>query len=261
MSATEPAIECRRVGFRYGRDYAVEAIDLRIEPRETVCLVGPNGGGKSTLLKLFLGLIQPQEGEVRLLGGPPEKTRHRVGYMPQRLDFDRKLPISVREVVAMGRLRRAFAWPSRTDRQKIEAVLDELELKGIAKQPFAALSGGQQQRVLIARALAVEPEILLLDEPTAMTDAFVEAKLVERLRSLHQKLTIVLVSHDIAFVRHLVDRVICVQRHAESHPVEAITPELIERWYGGPVQAIRHDHPHHHHGHDHGEEGHSHPHG
>ncbi|MDP0500848.1 MAG: metal ABC transporter ATP-binding protein [Verrucomicrobiota bacterium JB022] len=250
MSPSDPAIECRHVSYSYGREYAVERVDLRIEPRETVCLVGPNGGGKSTLLKLFLGLIEPQDGEVRLLGGRPKQTRHRVGYMPQRLEFDRKLPISVREVVSMGRLRRPWGWMSRADRQQIEARLEELELRDIARQPFASLSGGQQQRVLIARALAVEPEVLLLDEPTAMTDAFVEARLVERLRALHQQMAIVLVSHDIAFVRHLVDRVICVQRQAETHPVEAVTPELIERWYGGPVHAVRHDHTEegHHHG-------------
>ncbi|KAF0093044.1 MAG: zinc transport system ATP-binding protein [Puniceicoccaceae bacterium 5H] len=251
MPHSEPALECRKVSYSYGREYAVEGVDLRIEPRETVCLVGPNGGGKSTLLKLFLGLLEPDAGEVCLLGGRPKQMRRRVGYMPQRLDFDRKLPINVQEVVQMGRLRRAWGWPTREDRQKVERVMDELDLREIARQPFASLSGGQQQRVLIARALAVEPEVLLLDEPTAMTDAFVEAKLVERLRDLHQRLTVVLVSHDIAFVRHLVDRVICVQRTAESHPVEEVTPEVIERWYGGPVHAVRHDHHEgggHHHG-------------
>ncbi len=237
------AVEFTGVSFSYGRAPVLQAVDLTICPQEMVCLVGPNGGGKSTLLKLALGLLEPQKGKIRLFGGTARRQRCRVGYMPQHVNFDAHFPITVREIVAMGRLSgTGFGFRRKRDEVVIDSVLDEVELREFAACPFASLSGGQRQRVLIARALAVEPELLFLDEPTAMVDAENEARLLEKLRQLHRKLTIVMVSHDAAFVANLVETVVCVNRHVAVHPADSITHGMIHELYGGPVKTVRHDH-------------------
>lgn len=242
---TEPALHLDRVSFRYGRTPVLTEVSLEVGPQETVCLVGPNGGGKTTLLRLMLGLLKPEQGTIRVFGSSPARQRRRLGYMPQQVRLDRRFPIRVREVVAMGRL--YGNWPrlsNRQDRRVVDAVLEEMELSSLAGESFANLSGGQQQRVLIARALATEPDILFLDEPTAMIDPHIESRLLERLKERHRQMTLVLVSHDIAFVQKLVERVICVNRQVTTHDVTAVHEGLIHTLYGEPVRAVHHGHEH-----------------
>lgn len=249
MSPPAPAIAFSGVSFAYRVRPVLETASFAIAPRETVCLVGPNGGGKSTVLKLILGLLTPTAGAVSVLGGEPRLAQRRVGYMPQHIRFDPRFPVSVMEVVLAGRLagnRPGFF--SRADRRIAAGVIEEMELGEHRDEPFAELSGGQQQRVLIARALAVEPEILLLDEPTAMVDAHLETRLLEKIRQLHRRLTLILVSHDVAFVAALVERVICINRTVSEHPVDTLTAATLEGLYGHGVQAVRHDHEGHSHG-------------
>jgi zinc transport system ATP-binding protein len=237
------AIEFAGVDFAYASRRVLVEVSFRIEPCQAVCLVGPNGGGKSTALRLILGLLEPQRGTVRVLGGSPRRMQRRIGYMPQYLPFDPQFPVCVEEVVLAGRLwgsRPGFY--SREDRRVARGCLEEMELAELRREPIAALSGGQRQRVLIARALAVEPEILLLDEPTAMVDAHLETRLLEKIRSLHHRLTLVLVSHDVGFVAALVERVFCVNRTLSEHPAEALTAETMHSLYGHGVQLVRHDH-------------------
>ena len=218
---SEAAVAFSGVSFSYGGPKVLENVSLEIAERETVCLVGPNGGGKSTWLKLALGLLAPAGGRIRVLGQSPARARPRIGYMPQQVAFDARFPITVREIVRMGRLRAGrWAWLGKADDRVVERVLEEVGMRGEAHRLYADLSGGQRQRVLIARALAAEPEILFLDEPTAMVDAHNEGRLMARLRDLHRTLTIVLVSHDVGFVSNLVDRVflcepagLCPRRH------------------------------------------------
>jgi zinc transport system ATP-binding protein len=239
------AIEFKAVNFAYQDRRVLTDVSLAIEPCETVCLVGPNGGGKSTALKLMLGLLAPQSGTVQVMGKSPRRQHRKLGYMPQYLRFDPQFPVSVEEVVLAGRLRgNRFGFFSRADRRIAGACLDEMELRDVRREPIATLSGGQQQRVLIARALAVEPEILLLDEPTAMIDAHLETRLLEKIRSLHKRLTLVLVSHDVGFVAALVERVFCVNRTVTEHSSEALSAEALHALYGHEVQAVRHDHDH-----------------
>jgi zinc transport system ATP-binding protein len=240
--SSPPAIEFQYVDFAYAKPLVLEKVSLAIPSRETTCLVGPNGGGKSTLLKLVLGLIEPTRGEVRVLGTSPRKARFKVGYMPQYVGFDPRFPITVREIVLMGRLvGNRWGFHSRKDRAIADQVLEEVELKEFASASFSNLSGGQKQRVLIARALAVEPELLLLDEPTAMVDSHIEARLLEQLKALHQRMTIVMVSHDAAFVANLVKNIICVNRTVSLHPAQAVAEGLISSLYGEKVQSVRHD--------------------
>lgn len=238
-----PAIAVRGLQFAYRQVSVLRDVDFTIPAQETVCLVGPNGGGKSTLLKLMLGLLRPSDGQIEVFGDSPAKARRRIGYMPQYAQFDPQFPITVREIVLSGRLGPGrWGFFSKKDREVTDRCLAEMELERVAKRHFRDLSGGQKQRVLIARALAVEPDVLFLDEPTAMVDAHLEARLLEQIKALHRRLTIVLVSHDVAFVASLVERVLCVQQTVTEHPLETLSDPHFHHLYGHEVRAVRHDH-------------------
>jgi zinc transport system ATP-binding protein len=244
MTST-PVIELRNVSFSYQAAPVLEDVNLAIYERESICIVGPNGGGKTTLLRLLLGQLRPTRGEVRIFGKPPEQARLQIGYMPQRGEYDSMFPVTVMDVVLMGRLGRPglqgwLGWYGRKDRAAAREALEQVHLGDSARRTFAALSGGQRQRVLIARALCCQPELLLLDEPTANVDSLVEARLYDELRQLAQRMTVVLVSHDLGFVTSLVQRVICVNRQAVAHPAKELTAEVIREMYGGDVSVVRH---------------------
>lgn len=239
--ASSVSIEFRGVDFSYGNLPVLKGIDLSIEASSTVCIVGPNGGGKSTLLKLIMGLLEPDRGKVRVLGASPRQARTRIGYMPQTIDFDPLFPIVVEQIIRMGCLRgRGVQFFRAEDRERTFKVLKEMDLEAVARKSFGDLSGGLKQRVLIARALVAEPQILLLDEPTAMVDAHIEARLLEHLKELHSTMTIVLVSHDTHFVHALVDEVVCVNREVAIHPLSKERDMRAEALYGESVRAVDH---------------------
>jgi zinc transport system ATP-binding protein len=236
-----PVLELENVSFSYGRNPVIENASLELRRGEPTCIIGPNGGGKTTLLRLMLGLLRPDHGVIRVLGRAPGKARPRIGYMPQYLQFDPAFPITVREVVLQGRLKPfPGGFYTRTDKDAAERALREVNLEDSAGAQFARLSGGQRQRVLIARALACEPELLLLDEPTANVDLVLEEKLLSALQEMHRRMTLVLVTHDIGFVSQLVKRVVCVNRRVHLHETSEITGRNIEEIYGTPVHAVRH---------------------
>jgi zinc transport system ATP-binding protein len=241
----EPVIDVRNISFSYQATPVLEDVSLTIYDRESVCIVGPNGGGKTTLLRLLLGQLQPTQGEILVFGQPPQEARLRLGYMPQRSHYDPLFPVTVLDVVLMGRLGQPgilgwLGWYGPSDRRAAREALEQVHMADLAGRPFVALSGGQRQRVLIARALCCEPELLLLDEPTANVDSLVEARLFDELRQLGRRMTIVLVSHDLGFVTNLVQRVICVNRRAVAHPASELTAEVIRDMYGGDVNLVRH---------------------
>ena len=239
-----PAIQVEDVDFSYGELRVLEGIRLTVGQGEFWALVGPNGGGKSTLLKLVLGLLRPDRGRIRVLGRPPEQGRLEVGYVPQFAGFRRDFPVLVRSVVAMGRLGRAPVvgpWRAR-DRDRVARAMREAEVEALAGRPVGSLSGGQLQRVLVARALAAEPRILLLDEPTANIDQRGERDIFDLLRKLSERLTILVVSHDIAFISEYVQHVACLNRTLLCHTTDALTPQRLERLYGAPVRVIAHRH-------------------
>ncbi|MEN8743293.1 MAG: ABC transporter ATP-binding protein [Lentimonas sp.] len=253
--AGEPVVCFEGVSFRYGRALVIEDADFDIYKGESVCIVGPNGGGKSTLLKLMLGLLKPEKGSVHLLGASPKRARARVGYVPQHIDFDPLFPVSALDVVLMGCLnRRGFGFRSRTDVALAMEALNKMGLTAKAKEPFASLSGGQRQAVLIARALAAQAEVLLLDEPTAHVDVAAEERLMASLKELDENLTLITVSHDLAFVSRSVPKVVCVNRCVHVHPTTELTDARIRELYGHEVSLVQHDHEHldshggHHHG-------------
>jgi zinc transport system ATP-binding protein len=243
-----------RVRFSYGQTPALTDVSLAIDEGAFVGLVGPNGGGKSTLIKLALGLLAPDAGTVALFGGPPAKGRDRVGYVPQRFEFRRDFPITVAETVMTGRLGSAsrFGRFSAADRSGATAALEQVGVGELSGRPLASLSGGQLQRVLIARALVSDPRLLILDEPTANVDMMAEQTLFDLLRSFNERMTILVVSHDIGFISRYVTTVVCLNRSLVCHETTPVAGALIEKMYGEPMAAIDHSgHAHgghHHHG-------------
>ena len=239
-----PVVEIRDLSFSYNGETVLEHVNLTIGRREFISVVGPNGGGKTTLLRLVLGLIEPTAGTVRVFGQRPAQARGRVGYLPQHAQMDPRFPASVSDVVLTGRLAtaRPFGLYRKADREAARKALGDVDLSDQARRPYSDLSGGQRQRVLIARALVSEPELLLLDEPTAGLDAHMENELYDLLKALNERLTIVLVTHDLGFVSQIVQSVACVRRTVVVHPTSEITGEIIREIYGGDVRMVRHDH-------------------
>lgn len=239
-------IDMRGVTFAYDDAPVLRDVTLSLPAGDFACFVGPNGGGKTTLLRLLLGLLTPQRGEVFVLGTSPREARRRIGYMPQHSQLDRRFPATAMDVVLMGRLGCGSATGpySRRDRAAAEKSLHEVGLHDLREQSFSALSGGQRQRVLIARALACEPELLLLDEPTSSLDVTVEEQLYVLLEQLNRRLTIVMVSHDLGFVSTRVKTAVCVNRTVHTHATGDLTGEVIRNLYGREIRLVQHAHRH-----------------
>jgi zinc transport system ATP-binding protein len=243
---TPPPIQIENLDFAYGRIPVLEQASLSIGDKEFVCVVGPNGGGKTTLLKLLLGLLEPQGGTVSVFGKAPALGRKWIGYLPQHANLDPKFPVTALDVVLMGRLgkTRGIGFYTKTDKSAAHDMLARVGLDPLANRPMATLSGGQRQRVLIARALVSGPKLLLLDEPTSSLDDFVERELYELLQELNTELTVVVVTHDIAFVSSYVEKVVCVNRQVHVHPTSEIDENIIHDMYGEHVHMVRHDQEH-----------------
>jgi zinc transport system ATP-binding protein len=243
MNQKSSAIEIQGVSFRYDERQILKDVNLTIWPFDSICIVGPNGGGKTTLIKLIIGLLSPDVGTIKIFGKRPDEAHQLIGYVPQFTQYDRQFPISVREVVCMGRMGKSFTGRySKNDKEKTLEALVEVGLADLVDQPFSALSGGQRQRVLIARALASGGEILILDEPTANIDRESETHFFDLLRQLNKRMTILMVTHDVGFASSFFTRIACVNREVIIHPTSELTGKLIRDMYGGDLQMIRHDH-------------------
>ncbi|HNX74861.1 MAG TPA: ABC transporter ATP-binding protein [Candidatus Rifleibacterium sp.] len=243
--SSDSLVKFTNVSFAYEDGMNIlENINLEIEKGEFACIVGPNGGGKTTLLKLMLGLLKPTSGTVEVLGGRPVDRRAHIGYVPQFSRFDASFPVSVLDVVLMGCLQRRFFWGRYSPDQLAMAQqsLADVGLKDQALSGFAELSGGQKQRALIARALMSKPELLLLDEPTASVDVHGTEQFYRMFSEMNERFSIMMVSHDIGFVSTRVKSVICVRKNLQIHPVTELTGEALQKMYGLDVHMIRHDH-------------------
>jgi zinc transport system ATP-binding protein len=242
------AVQIENIGFSYpgAAAPALERISLRVEPGERLGILGPNGGGKSTLLRLILGMLEPATGSIRVMGLPPREARRAglIGYVGQRADLELTMPLSVREVVTLGAAWRVPPWrrvPGPV-RERVARMLSVVGSDAYADRPIGALSGGQLQRALIARALAAEVRILALDEPAVGIDAAGQERFAELLTRVHRELgvTILIVSHDLRAIVAGSDRVACLARRLHSHTSpEGLTPQILAELFTHDVAGIR----------------------
>lgn len=249
-----PAIEISDLWFAYGGTRVLEGVNLTLPAGEFLAVLGPNGGGKSTLLRLLLGLATPGGGGVRVLGSPPGEAGGRIGYLPQFTQVSASFPITVLEAVRLGLIRPGLlglgGFVGRAQRRREhEAALNALARVGLAdhaQRRLSDLSGGQRQRVFIARAIVSGPELLLLDEPTASVDGRSRQELMALLAELNTEMTIVMVSHDMSTVDGCVTSIACVNRGLHFHADSRLTPDIFAEATGAdpkvgcPVELFAH---------------------
>ncbi len=245
-------VQIQNVWFAYNSKTVLQDVSLDIHSGDFIAMIGPNGGGKTTLLKLMLGLLKPDQGSIKILGGSSDKASHHIGYVPQDVHINRSFPITAIEVVLMGKLRPDKRWglSSAQDRREALGALERMEIADCANIKIDALSGGQRQRVFIARALVAQPKILLLDEPTASIDARGQAEFYRLLKELNKDITILVVSHDLVAISTHVKSVACVNKRLHYHNQAEITGEMLEEMYPCieeevcPVELVAHGLPH-----------------
>jgi len=249
---SDNVIEIKNLNFSYNNQPVLRDVNLTLHQGDFVAMIGPNGGGKTTLLKLMLGLLNAGSGDVRIFNKPPQAVSHRIGYVPQDVHVNKNFPISVLDVVLMGKLRPGRGWSrhSQQDRQAAINALDQVEMKKFRDQRIGELSGGQKQRVFVARALVTDPELLFLDEPTASIDTKGQNEFYALLKELNKTITILIVSHDLMVISGSIKSVICVNQKLHYHGHAELTSEMIEMMYDCtadetcPVELIAHGLPH-----------------
>lgn len=238
-----PLVSVRNISFSYGYESVLKDVSLDIYATDYLAIIGPNGGGKTTLLKIILGILQPDSGQITW---PGLAASSQIGYVPQFATFEREFPLSVREVVLMGRMSRGLWWQraSSRDQDMTSDVLKKLGLESLAEKAVGRLSGGQLQRVMIARALVCDPDILFLDEPVASIDSSSRFKLSAMLTELNKDIPVVVVTHDITSFASNVLHIACVNRTLFYHGEAELASECLEEAYGCPVELVAHGVPH-----------------
>lgn len=236
-------VEINSLSFAYREHPVLQAVNFSIESGDFVGVIGPNGGGKTTLLKLILGFYQPQKGFIKVFNKKPFFSKGAVGYVPQHLFFDQHFPITALGVVLSGLLHHKFLGFAykKGEKQEALAALAATAIADKAAEPFGKLSGGQKQRVLISRALVSKPKLLLLDEPTASIDSRAQENIFALLEKLNQTTTIVVVSHDLSIIAKAVNKVLCVNKRVIAHHIKDLNRQAIEEIYDLPVQIIKHN--------------------
>ena len=225
-----------RVSAGYNGETVLRNISLKIHDHDFIGVIGPNGGGKTTMVKVLLGLLTPYKGKVSQPSGPI-----RIGYLPQAAQIDRSFPITVQEVVESGLQGRPF-WrpgPGKAQKKQIAQILHETGLSAYAHRAIGELSGGQLQRTLLGRALIKEPDLLVLDEPNTYVDKTFEGELYHWLQELNKKMAILLVSHDVGTISSIVKTIACVNQELHYHPSNVLSAELL-KVYNCPIDVIAH---------------------
>lgn len=245
-SSVPEVIRIEHLWAAYAHESVLEDITLSVRQTDFIGLIGPNGGGKTTLIKVLLGLLTPMRGEVRVMGKPVVEGRRYIGYVPQQVEYDHDFPISVWDVAQMGRLgqRRLFQRYTQEDSDVVAEALRRVGMLEQRRRPIGELSGGQRQRVYIARALATQPKILLLDEPTASVDPNASSSIYELLRELNAHVAIILISHDISVISAYVKTIGCLNRRLIYHGEKEITSDMLQAAYPCPIDLLAHGTPH-----------------
>lgn len=242
-----PIIRLEHIQATYDGKNVLEDINLTIYEKDFLGIIGPNGGGKTTLIKIVLGLVKPRSGTVRYFrnGNPADEIK--MGYLPQYSQIDKKFPISVYEVVLSGlsKQKPLFRRFSREQHAKVDEVIAQMGLEGLAQRTIGQLSGGELQRALLGRAIISEPDVVILDEPNTYIDKRFEAKLYKLLEEINRDKAVILVSHDIGTVLQNVKTIACVNETLDYHPDTEIPAEWLEEHFGCPIELLGHgDLPH-----------------
>jgi len=242
MSSNGTAVSVQNLHFAYEDEIVLEDVSFGLEEKDFLGVVGPNGGGKTTLLKILLGLLEPDSGLVQIFGQPPRLASRLIGYVPQQINLDKDFPINVEDVVLLGRLGEAppVGRYRPLDRELAQNALAKVDLAEFRNRRFGDLSGGQRQRVLIARALVGGPRMLIMDEPTANVDSRSQKRIYDLLSALNEECAIILVSHDLSVVSQQVKRVACLNRRLVMHPTSQMTGAMIEEMYHVPMKLVDH---------------------
>ena len=225
----QSVVEMENVCFSYNGKTVLENVNLRIGRGDLLAMIGPNGGGKTTLLKLIMGFLKPESGKISVMGKRPSKVAASIGYVPQNVHINNSFPITVIDVVLMGRLglEKKFRRFSGKSRKKAHQALEQMDMAEYAESKIGHLSAGQRQRVLIARALVTEPALMLLDEPTASIDTGGQVEFYKLLNRLERDITVVVVSHDLLVISNYVQSVACVNRTLHYHDDSLITGNML----------------------------------
>ncbi len=237
-------IDFKNVFFHYGERLVLEDISFSVKQNDFIALIGPNGGGKTTILRIILGLLRPERGRVKVFDSEPREGRKSIGYLPQSIFFDLNFPINVFDAVIMGRYRGPLQKYTEKDKR---AVLDALATVGMLEyknRHISMLSGGQLQRVLIARAIVREPKLLLLDEPMSSVDPETQKSIYELFQELNRKMAVIFVTHDIGAISAYIDRVFCLNRKLYYHGPREGSLGKLEEAYRCPVEILAHGIPH-----------------
>lgn len=232
------------VSTGYREKIVLRDIDLIIRERDFLGVIGPNGGGKTTLLRLMLGLIRPWKGQIHYAPALREGDHIKIGYLPQDSGLDFRFPLTVYDVVRTGMMKRRLMGIWQQDRKQVEKSLQKVGLFNIRNKPFGELSGGQRQKALLARAIADNPALLILDEPDTFTDQRFENELYVLLKSLNEEMAIIMVSHDLGIISSHVKTIACVNGKLHYHHSNSISQEMLDA-YECPIDIITHGHlPH-----------------
>ncbi len=236
-------ITLENVSYGYGNSTILENVNLAINPSDYIVVIGPNGGGKTTLIRLIMGLLKPQTGEISY---NLKTSVHQIGYVPQFSLFEWQFPLTVRDVIRMGRMSRRglMARFTKSDDQAVNRVAAKLQIEFLLGSMIGELSGGELQRVLISRALISNPELLILDEPTASIDADSRNILNNILIELNKEIPIIMITHDAAVITPQITRIACVNRKFFLHESGEVPRHTLEEVYGCPIELIAHGVPH-----------------
>jgi zinc transport system ATP-binding protein len=237
-------VEISNVSKKFGKLSVLHDINLIVNEKDLMAIIGPNGGGKSTLIKIIMGILTPDTGEVKIFDREPKKSRKLMGYLPQHVAFDPDFPINVFDTVLSGRYHGLFKGYTKSDEKAVQKALKDVEIYKLRDRQISEISGGQMQRVFIARSIVREPKLLIMDEPMASIDPEMQNSFYKLLSRLNDKMTIILISHDVGAVSTHVDKIACLNRELFYHgPVEGSAKGL-EEVYKCPLELISHGIPH-----------------
>lgn len=240
-------IKIENLNLKFENTQALNNVNLSINEGDYCAIIGPNGGGKTTLLRCILGLLKPSSGRVLLFGEPPAKTRQQVGFVPQFAKLNKRFPMTVLEAVLCGTKVNSvnpFFKYKKIDRQKAMEKLENLKIENLYKRSLDQLSGGEFQRLLIARALMSDPKLLLLDEPTSSIDPRSRELIYQLLSDLNKTSSIIMVSHDLIAISQNVKSIICLNKNLIYHGEPSLTEDTVNSLYGCPIDLIAHGVPH-----------------